>query len=110
MAQSKTLTISWWGFNGDKLNEFIVKPFQAKCGCELVFETGNNADRLNKIKIRNGEGGRRLFATPIRRSGFRKDCSRRSMRRSCPISQASMSSPGIRRAATDRPTRSAVSV
>jgi putative spermidine/putrescine transport system substrate-binding protein len=56
MAQSKTLTISWWGFNGEKLNQFVVEPFQQKCGCTLVFETGNNADRLNKIKIRNGEG------------------------------------------------------
>ncbi|MEO9614584.1 MAG: ABC transporter substrate-binding protein [Nitratireductor sp.] len=55
-AQSKTLTISWWGFNGDKLNEYIVQPFQKQCGCELVFETGNNADRLNKIKIRSGGG------------------------------------------------------
>lgn len=56
LAQAKTLTISWWGFNGDKLDEFIVKPFKAQCGCEIIFETGNNADRLNKIKIRNGEG------------------------------------------------------
>ena len=56
IAQGKTLTISWWGFNGDKLDEYIVKPFKEKCGCEIVFETGNNADRLNKIKIRNGEG------------------------------------------------------
>ncbi len=55
-AQGKTLTISWWGFNGEKLDQYIVKPFQEKCGCTLVFETGNNADRLNKIKIRNGEG------------------------------------------------------
>src|SRR5690606_30282466 len=52
----KTLTISWWGFNGEKLDQFIVQPFQEKCGCEIVFETGNNADRLNKIKLRNGEG------------------------------------------------------
>ena len=56
VAQSKTLTISWWGFNGEKLNQYIVQPFQEKCGCELVFETGNNADRLNKIKIRDGAG------------------------------------------------------
>ena len=56
LAQEKTLTISWWGFNGEKLDQFVVKPFEAKCGCKLVFETGNNADRLNKIKIRNGEG------------------------------------------------------
>ena len=56
MAQNKTLTISWWGFNGDKLEEIVLKPFRAQCGCELVFETGNNADRLNKIKIRGGSG------------------------------------------------------
>jgi putative spermidine/putrescine transport system substrate-binding protein len=55
-AEAKTLTISWWGFNGEKLDQFIVKPFQEKCGCEIVFETGNNADRLNKIKIRGGAG------------------------------------------------------
>jgi len=56
MAQGKTLTISWWGFNGDKLDAIIVKPFQAQCGCEIVFETGNNGERLNKIKARNGAG------------------------------------------------------
>lgn len=55
-AQGKTLTISWWGFNGEKLDQFVVKPFEAQCGCTLVFETGNNADRLNKIKIRDGGG------------------------------------------------------
>lgn len=55
-AADKTLTISWWGFNGDKLDQFLIQPFKAKCNCEIVFETGNNADRLNKIKIRNGEG------------------------------------------------------
>lgn len=53
---SQTLTISWWGFNGDKLNEFIVQPFQEQCGCELVFETGNSADRLNRVQIRGGAG------------------------------------------------------
>lgn len=55
-AQAKTLTISWWGFNGDKLNANIVEPFKKICGCEIVFETGNNADRLNKLKLRDGKG------------------------------------------------------
>ena len=49
-ASAETLTISWWGFNGDKLNEFIVQPFQEQCGCEIVFETGNSADRLGKVQ------------------------------------------------------------
>ena len=31
-AQNKTLTISWWGFNGDKLEEIVLKPFRAQCG------------------------------------------------------------------------------
>ncbi|MGV3651970.1 MAG: ABC transporter substrate-binding protein [Devosia sp.] len=56
LAQGKTLTISWWGFNGEKLEEIILKPFREQCQCEIVFETGNNADRLNKIQIRNGGG------------------------------------------------------
>ncbi|TKT76229.1 ABC transporter substrate-binding protein [Aquamicrobium sp. LC103] len=53
-AGAETLTVSWWGFNGDKLNEYVVQPFQEKCGCELVFETGNNADRLNRVRMRGG--------------------------------------------------------
>jgi putative spermidine/putrescine transport system substrate-binding protein len=52
----KTLVISWWGFNGDKLQKLLIEPFKAECKCEVVFETGNNADRLNKIKIRGGGG------------------------------------------------------
>jgi len=56
MAQGKTLTISWWGFNGEKLESIILAPFRAQCGCEIVFETGNNGERLNKIQIRNGGG------------------------------------------------------
>lgn len=52
----QTLTLSWWGFNGDRLEEFILAPFRAECGCEIVIETGNNADRLNRVQIRGGEG------------------------------------------------------
>lgn len=55
-AQSKTLTISWWGFNGEKLESIVLAPFREQCGCEIVFETGNNGERLNKIQIRNGGG------------------------------------------------------
>ena len=55
-AMAKTLTISWWGFNGEKLESIILAPFREKCGCDIVFETGNNGERLNKIQIRNGGG------------------------------------------------------
>jgi putative spermidine/putrescine transport system substrate-binding protein len=55
-AMAKTLTISWWGFNGEKLEQHLLAPFREQCGCEIVFETGNNGERLNKIQIRNGAG------------------------------------------------------
>lgn len=55
-ASAETFTISWWGYNGDKLQENIVEPFQEICGCEVVFETGNNADRLGKLQARGGTG------------------------------------------------------
>ena len=55
-AQTKTFTISWWGYNGDKMNANIIEPFKKICGCDIVFETGNNADRLNKLKLRDGKG------------------------------------------------------
>jgi putative spermidine/putrescine transport system substrate-binding protein len=63
LAKDKTLTISWWGFNGEKLTQFQVDPFKQKCGCEIVFETGNNSDRLNKLKIRHGEGVDLIYLT-----------------------------------------------
>lgn len=62
-AAQERLVVSWWGFNGDKLDEFIVQPFEAECGCEIVFETGNNADRLNKIRIRGGSGVDVIYLT-----------------------------------------------
>ncbi|PYE85364.1 ABC transporter substrate-binding protein [Pseudoroseicyclus aestuarii] len=57
------LTISWWGYNGDKLQANIIEPFEAMCDCEVVFETGNNADRLNKLIARGGQGIDVIFLT-----------------------------------------------
>jgi putative spermidine/putrescine transport system substrate-binding protein len=62
-AAETTFTISWWGFNGEKLDANIIQPFKAQCGCEIVFETGNNADRLNKLIARGGEGVDVIFLT-----------------------------------------------
>lgn len=62
-AQTPTFTVSWWGFNGDKLQEIIINPFQQMCGCEVVFETGNNSDRLNKVQMRGGEGVDVIYLT-----------------------------------------------
>ena len=55
-AQAETFTISWWGYNGEKLQANIIEPFQEICGCEVQFETGNNADRLGKLAARGGKG------------------------------------------------------
>lgn len=52
--EKKTLTISMWGFNGDKLEAFLFKPFKEKYNVDIVLEAGNAADRLNKVKIRKG--------------------------------------------------------
>ena len=62
-AQAETLTISWWGYNGDKLNANIVEPFKEICGCDVVFETGNNADRLGKLTARGGKGVDVIYLT-----------------------------------------------
>lgn len=62
-ASAETLTISWWGYNGDKLDANIIQPFKEKCGCDIVFETGNNADRLNKLQARGGKGIDVIFLT-----------------------------------------------
>ncbi|MCY6383480.1 ABC transporter substrate-binding protein [Hoeflea prorocentri] len=59
----ETFTISWWGYNGEKLDANIIQPFLKMCDCEVVFETGNNADRLNKLAVRRGEGVDVIFLT-----------------------------------------------
>lgn len=52
--EKKTLIVSMWGFNGDKLEAFLFKPFKEKYNVDIVLETGNASDRLNKVKIRKG--------------------------------------------------------
>ena len=44
-ALAQTFTVSWWGYNGDKLQANIIEPFQEMCGCEVVFETGDMYNR-----------------------------------------------------------------
>lgn len=56
LGHAETLTISWWGYNGEKMNANIIEPFKKICGCDVQFETGNNADRLGKLAARGGKG------------------------------------------------------
>lgn len=51
MAQ-RTLTVSGFGLNQDLIDKNITRPFEAKCGCKVVWEVGNNADRLAKLVAR----------------------------------------------------------
>jgi len=62
-AQAETLVVSWWGYNGEKLNANIIEPFKEMCGCDVVFETGNNSDRLGKLTARGGKGVDVIFLT-----------------------------------------------
>ncbi|WP_375691826.1 ABC transporter substrate-binding protein [Pseudooceanicola sp. LIPI14-2-Ac024] len=62
-AQAETLVVSWWGYNGDKLNANLIEPFKEMCGCDVEFETGNNADRLGKLTARGGKGVDVIFLT-----------------------------------------------
>lgn len=51
-AQKATLVVSGFGIAQDKIEKNISRPFEAKCGCNVVFEVGNNADRLAKLNAR----------------------------------------------------------
>ncbi len=56
LYSKEKLVISTWGYNGDLLKKYIYDPFEEKYGVEIVVETGNNAARLNKLKLRKGKG------------------------------------------------------
>lgn len=49
-AEDKTLTISVYAFAQDEFKEIVYTPFEAKCGCKLVVETGNSVERLAKME------------------------------------------------------------
>ena len=49
-AEDKTLTISVYAFAQDDFKTIVYDPFEAKCGCKLVVETGNSVERLAKME------------------------------------------------------------
>ncbi len=53
-AAQDTLVISTWAFNADKLKANIYEPFEKANNVKIVVETGNNSDRLNKVRLREG--------------------------------------------------------
>ena len=52
--EPRTLVVSEWGYGAEKLQEFLYKPFEKQFNAKVVIESGNNPDRLNKLKIRGG--------------------------------------------------------
>jgi len=49
-AADKTLTISVYAFAQDEFKQIVYDPFEAKCGCKLVVETGNSVERIAKME------------------------------------------------------------
>jgi putative spermidine/putrescine transport system substrate-binding protein len=49
-AEERTLTISVYAFAQDDFKQLVYDPFEAKCGCRLVVETGNSVERLAKLE------------------------------------------------------------
>ncbi|ARM89800.1 spermidine/putrescine ABC transporter substrate-binding protein [Rhizobium sp. CIAT894] len=49
-AAERTLTISVYAFAQDEFKTLVYDPFEAKCGCKLVVETGNSVERLAKME------------------------------------------------------------
>ena len=49
-AADRTLTISVYAFAQDEFKDIVYTPFEEKCGCKLVVETGNSVERLAKME------------------------------------------------------------
>lgn len=53
-VNAEELVISTWGFGEDLLWEHVFTPFEEEYGVDIVLETGNNADRLQRVLMRGG--------------------------------------------------------
>ncbi|MDF1587052.1 ABC transporter substrate-binding protein [Marinimicrococcus flavescens] len=51
-AAEPTLVLSAYGISQDAFKKILYEPFEAQCGCELVVEIGNSAERLAKLEAR----------------------------------------------------------
>lgn len=48
--EDDTLVVSTFGFNLDVIEENIKKPFEELYGVEIIYDTGNNSDRLAQLE------------------------------------------------------------
>lgn len=51
-AQTRTLVVSGFGLNTELLKKHLYTPFEARCACKVVLESGTAADRLAKLDAR----------------------------------------------------------
>lgn len=49
------LVVSTWGFSEDFFREEVYAPFEKEHNVKIVLDTGNNADRLNKVRQGNSD-------------------------------------------------------
>ncbi len=49
------LVVSTWGFSEDFFRENVYTPFEKEHNVKIVLDTGNNADRLNKVRQGNSD-------------------------------------------------------
>ena len=57
-AQDKrVLTVSTWGYNQELLDKNITYPFEEEYNVDIVYETGNNSERLSKLIERGDDPG-----------------------------------------------------
>jgi len=55
LAADKKVVISVYGFSQDAFKEIVYAPFEEKCGCDVVVETGNSVERLAKLEARKDD-------------------------------------------------------
>jgi putative spermidine/putrescine transport system substrate-binding protein len=52
LAQQPQIVVSTFGINQDAFKRILFDPFERECGCRIVVDSGNNADRLAKLEAR----------------------------------------------------------
>ncbi len=52
VGELQELVVSTWGFNQDLIDKNLTRPFEEKYNVKIVYETGNNSERLTKLIAR----------------------------------------------------------
>ena len=53
--EPQTLVVSTFGFNLDVIEENVTRPFEEMYNVDVVYETGNNAERLTRLESLGAE-------------------------------------------------------